>query len=40
MKPRPWWLRLLLNMKIVVNCDDEDFGEKMKFGVKFMRFKF
>ena len=37
---RPWWIKLLLKMRIVVNQDDEDFGEKVKFGVKFMGIKF
>lgn len=37
---RPWWVRALLKMRIVKDCKDEDFGEKMKFGVKFMRIKF
>ncbi len=40
MKKRPWWLKALLKMRIVVNSEDEDFGEKVKFGVKFMGIKF
>jgi len=40
LKKRPWWVKALLKMRIVVNSEDEDFGTKMKFGIKFMGIKF
>lgn len=39
-RTRPWWVRLLLKMRIVVNCEDEDFGADMKYGIKFVGIKF
>ena len=34
-KKKPWWVRLLKKFNIIIDRYDEDFGEDVKFGIKF-----
>lgn len=34
-KKSPWWVRLLRKCNIIIDRYDDDFGQDVKFGIKF-----